>query len=240
MRAVGYARVSTAGQVKNGVSLELQRERIGAWCEANGHALMGMHVDAGVSGAKVENRPALQAALAAATTTQAALVCYSLSRLARSTRDAITISERLSKAGADLVSLSERIDTTTAAGKMVFRMLAVLAEFERDIIAERTASAMHHKRARGEYTGGRVPYGWRLAADGVALMADPSEQALIRAARATRRWRLAASDWHAARSRWALPAQRRALARQDRVRPARRSRGVRHAWRGPRRRAPSA
>lgn len=69
-----------------------------------------------------------------------------MSRLARSTRDAITTSERLDKAGAALVSLSEKIDTTTAAGKMVFRMLAVLAEFERDQISERTTTAMQHKK----------------------------------------------------------------------------------------------
>jgi len=52
----------------------------------------------------------------------------------------------LEKAGADLVSLSERIDTTSAAGKMIFRLLAVLNEFERDQISERTASALQHKK----------------------------------------------------------------------------------------------
>lgn len=49
-----------------------------------------------------------------------------------------------------MVSLSERIDTTSAAGRMVFRMLAVLAEFERDLCGERTKSALAHKRSRGE------------------------------------------------------------------------------------------
>ena len=58
-----------------------------------------------------------------------ALVCYSISRLARSTRDMLHISEQLDKKGADLVSLTEKIDTTTAAGRMVFKMLAVLADF---------------------------------------------------------------------------------------------------------------
>lgn len=128
----------------------------------------------------------MQAALDAACTAKAALVVYSLSRLARSTRDAITISERLDTAGADLVSLSEKIDTTTAAGKMVFRMLAVLAEFERDQISERTTAAMQHKKARREYTGGETPYGWRVAADGVSLEADDAEQGVLRAATALR------------------------------------------------------
>lgn len=93
---------------------------------------------------------------------------YSLSRLARSTKDAIAIAERLDKAGADLVSLSEKIDTTTAAGKMVFRMLAVLAEFERDLVSERTTAALAHKAGKGERIG-EVPFGWTLAADGVTL-----------------------------------------------------------------------
>jgi site-specific DNA recombinase len=107
----------------------------------------------------------------------------SLSRLARSTKDAITISERLGKAGADLVSLSEKIDTTSAAGKMVFRMLAVLAEFERDIVSERTSAAMQHKRSRHQYTGGVAPYGWRVAGDRGTLIAHAREQTAIREAR---------------------------------------------------------
>jgi site-specific DNA recombinase len=75
----------------------------------------------------------LQAALSEACKHKAALIVYSLSCLPRSTRDAIIISKRLSKSGADLVSLSERIDTTTVAGKIVFRRLGVLAEFEREL-----------------------------------------------------------------------------------------------------------
>jgi site-specific DNA recombinase len=88
---------------------------------------VGCFEDAGLSGSRADNRPALQSALTEACRRKAALVVYSLSRLARSTTGAIKISERLNKSGADLVSLSEHIDTTSAAGKMVFRLLAVLA-----------------------------------------------------------------------------------------------------------------
>ena len=150
MNAVGYTRVSTDGQATDGVSLEAQQARIRAWCEANDYALVNVHVDAGLSGCRADNRPGLQDALTSAARHKAALVVYSLSRLARSTKDAIAISERLAKNGADLVSLSERIDTTTAAGKMVFRMLAVLAEFERDQVAERTKGALAHLRNQGK------------------------------------------------------------------------------------------
>ena len=99
---------------------------------------------------------------------------YSLSRLARSTKDTIVISEQLDKAGADLVSLSEKLDTTSAAGKMVFRMMAVLAEFERDQISERTTAALAHKKAKGERVG-KVPFGFTLAEDGISLVEDAEE-----------------------------------------------------------------
>lgn len=74
-----------------------------------------------------------------------------------STQEALVISERLDKSGADLVSLSERIDTATAAGKMVFRMFSVLSEFETDLVAERTKSALGHLRNRGNGSAARFP-----------------------------------------------------------------------------------
>lgn len=184
-KAIGYIRVSTVGQATEGVSLDAQRAKLEAWATLNGAELAEVHVDAGLSGGRADNRPALQSALAAATKAKAALVVYSLSRLARSTRDCIEIAERLDKAGADLVSLSEKIDTTTAAGRMVFRMLAVLSEFERDQVSERTATAMQHKIAAGEFTG-TCPYGWRLGDDGVNLEVHPEEQTIIAAARELR------------------------------------------------------
>ena len=174
-----YLRVSTAGQVAEGVSLEAQEARARRWAEANGYEVAGLHRDAGISGKKAENRPGLQAALAEVCRTKGALVVYSLSRLARSTKDAISIAERLEKAGADLVSLSEKIDTTSAAGKMIFRMLAVLAEFERDLISERTRGAMAHMASQGRRVG-EIPYGHRLADDLLHLIEDPAEMEVLR------------------------------------------------------------
>lgn len=176
--AVGYVRVSTERQASEGVSLDAQRERIEGWAIANGLTLASVHVDAGLSGGRADNRPGLQAALADACKRRGVLVVYSLSRVARSTRDALAIAERLDKAGADLVSLSEAIDTTSAAGKMVFRMLAVLAEFERDLVSERTTSALAFKRRQGLRISGKIPYGYRL--DGKDLVEVPHEQEAIR------------------------------------------------------------
>lgn len=173
--AYGYIRVSTAGQADDGVSLDAQRERIAAWCLVNGFDLAAVHVDAGLSGKRSDNRPALQAALNDVCKAKGVLVVYSLSRLARSVKDTITIAERLERAGADLASLSEKIDTTSAAGKMVFRMLAVLAEFTSDLISETTKFAMAYKRSKGGRVG-KIPYGFDLAADGVQLVPNAAEQ----------------------------------------------------------------
>lgn len=148
-KAIGYVRVSTKGQADEGVSLEAQRAKIQAWCELNDAELVAVFEDAGISGASMAGREGLQSALKAAGKGMA-LVCYSISRMARSTRDMLEIAERLDARGVDLVSVTEKIDTTSAAGRMVFKMLSVLADFERDQIGERTKMALAHKKAKGE------------------------------------------------------------------------------------------
>lgn len=184
-KVIGYVRVSTEQQASEGISLEAQRGKVAAWCEMNGFSLAGLYVDAGLSGKRADNRPELQKALDAVIECGGILLVYSLSRLARSTKDTLLISDRLEKAGADLVSLSEKIDTTSAAGKMVFRMLAVLAEFERDLVSERTVSALEHKRKQGGRMG-QIPFGYTVAADGDTLVPAPEEQAVIQRVRAMR------------------------------------------------------
>jgi site-specific DNA recombinase len=178
MKAIGYIRVSTADQAQDGVSLEAQEAKVRAWADLNGYDAVEIFVDAGISGKRSDNRPGLQDALSSVSKGDA-IVVYSLSRLARSTKDCLTISDTLMVKHADLVSLSEKIDTTTAAGKMVFRMLAVLAEFERDQVSERTKMALSYKKANGEKTGGKIPYGFSLAVDGKSLVPLDDEQAVI-------------------------------------------------------------
>ncbi|MEP3479987.1 MAG: recombinase family protein [Fuerstiella sp.] len=178
-------RVSTVGQADDGVSLDAQRAKIEAWCLCNDIELAEVFVDAGLSGSKAHNRPGLQSALSAVKETGGVLVVYSLSRLARSTRDTIEISDQLDRIGCDLASISEKIDTTSAAGKMVFRMLAVMAEFERDQISERTRVALAHKKAQGERVG-RIPFGHDLHEDGKTLLENEAEQAVIEQVKALR------------------------------------------------------
>jgi DNA invertase Pin-like site-specific DNA recombinase len=176
--AVLYARVSTTKQAQEGVSLEAQEARLRTWAAGQDLEVASVHVDAGLSGGRADNRPGLQAALSDVCKRRGVLVVYSLSRVARSTRDALAIAERLDRAGADLVSLSEAIDTTSAAGKMVFRMLAVLAEFERDLISERTLSAMDHLRRQGRKVSGNVPFGWEET-EGGRLVPNEAERAVV-------------------------------------------------------------
>jgi site-specific DNA recombinase len=178
MKAIGYIRVSTQGQVDEGVSLEAQKSKIEAWCEVNDYELVNVYTDAGISGKTMANRDGLLRALDAVDR-DVALVTYSMSRISRSTREMLSLADKLEKKGADLVSLTEKIDTTTAAGKMVFRMLAVLNEFERDQVSERTKAALAHKKAKGERIG-TVPYGFGLDDDGVALVKNTQEQTILK------------------------------------------------------------
>lgn len=182
MKAFGYCRVSSVGQAEEGVSMDGQRAKIAAWCAATDAELVEVFQDAGISGGKTTNRPGLQAALAAVCQGKGkgkgnVLVVYSLSRMARSTRDALAISERLRKAGADLASITERIDTTSAAGKMIFRMLAVMAEFERDVAGERTKMAAAFKRSKGE-AWAHAPFG-QAKDDAGKLVDDAGELVAI-------------------------------------------------------------
>ncbi|WP_432744246.1 recombinase family protein [Methylobacter sp. G7] len=181
MQAIIYLRVSTSGQAEEGVSLAAQEEKARTWCSLNDYLVKDVFVDAGLSGGRADNRPGLQNALLACGNDNV-LVVYSLSRLARSTRDTIELSDLLTKKGCDLVSLSEKIDTTSASGKMIFRLLAVMSEFERDQISERTSFALQHKKSKGELVG-FVPYGSSLADDGIHLIHNETEAGLVCAAK---------------------------------------------------------
>lgn len=164
-------------QAAEGFSLEAQQARIRAFAAVRGGVVVEMQMDV-ISGYRADNRPGLQRALGVACRERGVLVVCALSRLARSTADAIAISGRLDAAGADLVSLSENIDTTSAAGKMLFRLLSVLAEFERDLISERMKSVLAWMRVQGKYTG-LIPYGYDCL-DGESLSENQAEQAVIR------------------------------------------------------------
>lgn len=138
---IGYARVSTDDQ-----SLDLQLAALReAGCEK-------IFEDRGMSGIRAD-RPGLHAALEFARTGDV-LVVWRLDRLSRSLRHLVETVNDLSRRNIELRSLKERIDTTSAAGKLVFHIFAALAEFERDLIRERVISGLAAARAKGK-VGGR-------------------------------------------------------------------------------------
>lgn len=178
MKAIAYCRVSTVAQSEEGVSLDMQQARVAAWCVANGYDQEAVFVES-MSGGRASNRPELLRAIALACKVKGVLVVYSLSRLARSVKDTLAIAERLEKAGANLASLTERIDTNSALGKMVFRLLSTLNEFEKDQLAERTENAMRFLRKANRRISSRLPFGYDLAVDGESLVSNPAEQEII-------------------------------------------------------------
>lgn len=137
---IGYARVSTDDQ-----KMDLQRDALtAAGCEK-------VFTDT-ASGAKAE-RPGLADALAFARKGDS-LVVWRLDRLGRSLPELVKIVGELEAAGVGFESTTERIETSTAAGRLVFHVFAALAEFERRLIVERTMAGLAAARARGR-KGGR-------------------------------------------------------------------------------------
>lgn len=137
---IGYARVSTDDQKLNLQQDALQK----AGCEK----IFEDHL----SGAKA-NRPGLNAALEIARYGDT-LVVWRLDRLGRSLKDLLQLTEILKERSIGLHSLQESINTTTSSGQLVFHLFGALAEFERNLVRERTQAGLTAARARGR-TGGR-------------------------------------------------------------------------------------
>jgi len=146
-RAGIYARVSTKDQ-----SVEMQLEELRKYVELNGWKHRE-YVDEGVSGAKA-SRKALDKLMKDAITGKLDVVLvWKFDRFARSTRQLVTALETFQEHSVDFVSLRETIDTTSAAGKMFFTIVAAFAEFERDTIRERVKAGMQHAKANGTHVG---------------------------------------------------------------------------------------
>lgn len=157
-----YARFSPRPNPSECESITAQLTRCRAYAEMLEYELIGEFEDAALSGKTMANRLGLEAALKLARQKKAVLIVYSLTRLARSTRDAIDILDTLQGSGADLACIREQFDTATPVGKLVFRIMASIAEFERDQIAERTSDAMQTYQSQGRRMSKQPPYGWEM------------------------------------------------------------------------------
>ena len=148
--AIGYVRVSSDEQVASGLGLDSQRQRIEAYCLARGWNLADTVTDAGVS-ARTLNRPGMDIVRRLMTEQLVdVVVALKLDRLTRSVRDLHQLLQLSNDTGVGLVSVSENMDTTSAAGRLMVNMLAAMAEWEREVISERTIAALAVKKARGE------------------------------------------------------------------------------------------
>jgi DNA invertase Pin-like site-specific DNA recombinase len=133
-----YVRVSTAGQVGSGLGLEAQREAIKRATAVHGFSIGAWFEDAGRSGARMANRPALQRALGEIQAGRSAgLVCAKLDRLGRSAAEVLTLAERSKREGWRLLILDVGADTQSLSGEAVLMALAMAARIEHVRIAER-------------------------------------------------------------------------------------------------------
>ena len=147
LRVGVYSRVSTSDQ-----DPENQLAVLRAFADARGWVATE-YTDHGVSGARV-SRPGLDALLAAARARRLDVVLTTkLDRLARSTRHLVGLAAELEALGVDLVVTDQAIDTTTPAGRLLFHVLAAIAEFERDLIRERVIAGIRRARAQGRHIG---------------------------------------------------------------------------------------
>lgn len=151
--AIGYVRVSTDGQVESGAGLDAQRVAITDRSAREGWNLE-LVADEGLSGASVEKRPALVAALDRLDTGEAGvLVASKLDRVSRSVADFAALLDRAQRAGWRIVLLDLGVDTSTPAGEFVSNTLASAAQYERKLIGARTREGLAAKRAAGVRLG---------------------------------------------------------------------------------------
>ena len=185
--AVGYVRVSTSEQADSGLGLEAQRRRISAYCEAQGWHLAEMVADEGVSGKTLE-RPGLARAVSLIGPGRI-LVALKLDRLTRGgARGLDDLTERVLATGGDWATVEGSYDTSSAMGRFMTRLVAEIAQLEREQTAERTMQALDVKRQNRQRLG-TTPLGFTtvLGEDGRRRVeADAEGQETVALARELR------------------------------------------------------
>lgn len=179
MKALGYIRVSTQGQVEDGCSLILQQEKIEQYCRLNDLNLVSIITDAGKSGTTMAREGIHEVRQMVQDGTVSHLVIYKLDRLSRNLRGAIELSEFLEKQGCQLHSVQERIDTSSPAGRLFFSLMGAMAQFETEQLRQRTKQALQGLKERGQVYC-NIPYGYQRGDDGKSLIVSQEEQRIIR------------------------------------------------------------
>jgi len=181
MKISFYIRVSTEDQVKEGYSLEVQREYLQSFAKREGLDVFEVYQDDGISGYTTE-RPALKELLKDAKQKKFDLVLvYKIDRFSRNLKDMLNLVDELSSYGVGFKSATEPFDTTTSAGKLMFQQLGSFAEFERNRIAERVFPAMVKGVQQGNWQGARyAPYGYSYNKDKKLLEIDEQEAKVVK------------------------------------------------------------
>lgn len=165
VRVALYARVSTL----NGQNPEMQLGELREHAQRRGWVIAGEFVDLGVSGAR-ESRPELNRMLKAAHARECdAILCWKLDRLGRSLKHLVNVIADLQAVGVAFIALRDNLDMSTPSGRLMFHVVAAMAEFERSLIRERVTAGIHAARARGKRIGRPRVY---VSADKVRAMRE--------------------------------------------------------------------
>ena len=169
-----YVRVSTTEQATQGFSLDAQQEALENYAKALGYEVLKIYRDEGKS-AKDLKRPEMIKMLADAEAHKfQAIFIYKLDRFSRSLKDLILTIDKLKELGIDFVSLQDKMETTSASGKLMFHVVSAFAEFERNIIGDRTKFGMERKAKEGGFIT-KAPRGYKLK-DKMLIPDDNSDQ----------------------------------------------------------------
>src|SRR5690625_49069 len=178
MRAGIYVRVSTREQAREGYSIQAQLNRLKAFCESQGWDVSGVYNDEGLS-AKDTNRPQRQEMIKDLKNDKLDVVLvYRLDRLTRSVFDLYNLLETFDKYKCGFKSATEVYDTTTAMGRLFITIVAALAQWEREDLAENVAMGLEEKVSQGLFPGGFPPYGFDVKND--RLIPNPKESEVVR------------------------------------------------------------
>lgn len=178
-RAIGYTRVSTDQQVEQGVSLDMQREKIEQYCQLHDLELVDLLVEDGRSGKDLERPQVKELLHRMRAGILEAVVVYKLDRLTRAPRDLyLLVDDELNPRGIDLHSVSEHLDSRTPTGRAMMGLMGVFAQMEREVIGARTREALRHKAEQGHLIHAPA-LGFRAAGGGIAEP-DAEELAVVR------------------------------------------------------------
>lgn len=152
-RALGYGRVSTAEQAASGYGLDAQADTIRREADRRGWTVVDLVLDEAESGKSLDRPGVLELLRRLAAGEADVLVVAKLDRLTRSLVDLAELLDWTERAGVALVAVDLGIDTTTSAGRLVARVMASVAEWEREQIAQRTREAAAVRRQQGKPMG---------------------------------------------------------------------------------------